>query len=866
MTLSAGARLGPYEILAPLGAGGMGEVYRARDARLSREVALKVLPEEFARDRERLNRFEQEARAASALNHPNIVTIYDVGRAEEISFIAMELVEGRTVRELLVPGRLSLKRLLAIAAQAADGLAKAHAAGIVHRDLKPENLMVTSDGFVKILDFGLAKLVGERPGGLSDALTMAGSQTGSGIILGTVGYMSPEQASAAPLDFRSDQFALGAILYEMATGKRAFARERVVDTLSAILHEEPEPLASLRSDSPFALRWLIERCLSKEPDDRYASTRDLARDLAMLRDHLAESGASEPIVPGPRPRRAISLLAALLAAGVAGALVSFLLLKASLERKPEPSYRQLTFRQGTIRSARFSPDGQTVVYAAAWGGQPLEVFAARPGAPESRSLGQLGANELAVSSAGEIALVIRNRYLGLFPGFGTLARMPFEGGSSPRETLEGVSFADWSPDGATMAVVRQSGSLQRLEYPIGRVLYETAGWISHPRVSPDGLRVAFLDHAIPGDDRGKVAVAEGAGWKTLGGIWGSAWGLAWPPGGKEIWFTAAKTGWHRELRAISLSGKERLVSRGPASLVLYDIARNGRVLLSHETPHFGTLAMTPDGKQERELSWLDAGLVIDISPDGKRILLNEYGEGGGEGYSIYLRGTDGSPAVRLGPGTNPRFSPDGRWVLAADIRTEPPQLVLLPTGPGEPVTVTRDRLAHYDGQFFPDGKRIAFSAGEAGRARRIYVQTISGGTPVPISPEGVRGSAEGVGIGPVSPDGRFVAAWSPDGKLHLYPTSPGDSLPVSGVADGEFPIQWSPDGKSLYVKGPGTLPAGVFRVDLDSGKRELWKQFAPSDPTGVVVVQGFVMTPDAAAYAYTYVRILSELYAAEGLQ
>ena len=866
MTLSAGTRLGPYEILSPLGAGGMGEVYRARDTRLSRVVALKVLPTEVAADSERLNRFEQEARSASALNHPNIVAIYDVGRTEASSFIAMELVEGKTVREFLVSGPLSVKRVLSIAAQAADGLAKAHAAGIVHRDLKPENVMVSSDGFVKILDFGLAKLTAETPQNLADALTLAGSQTASGVIVGTVGYMSPEQASAAPLDFRSDQFSLGAILYEMATGKRAFTRATVVDTLSAILHEEPEPLASIRPDAPLALRWLIERCLSKEPDDRYASTRDLARDLAMLRDHLAESGASETLLTRPRKRRAIPLLAALLVAGLAGALVSFVLLKASLERKPSPSYRQLTFRQGTIRSARFSPDGQTVLYAAAWSGQPLELFAVRPGAPESRSLGQLGANEMSVSSAGEIALVIRNRFLGLFPGFGTLARMPFEGGASPREVLEGVSFADWSPDGDTMAVVRQAGPLQRLEYPTGKVLYETAGWISHPRVSPDGLRVAFLDHSIPGDDRGKVAVADPSGWKTLGGTWGSAWGLAWPPGGNEIWFTAAKSGWHRELRAFSLSGKERLVARGLTTMTLHDIARNGRVLLAHDKLRFGTLALPPGGTQERDLSWLDLGLVTDISRDGRKILLNEFGEGGGEGYSIYLRGTDGSPAVRLGPGTIPRFSADGKWVLTSDIRTEPPQIVLLPTGPGEPVRVTRDRLQHIDGQFLPDGKRIVFAAGDVGRGRRLYVQTISGGAPAPISPEGIRGSIEGLGIGPVSPDGRFVAAWSPDGRLRLYPTSPGDSLPVSGVADGEFPIQWSPDGKSLYVKGPGELPARVFRVNPVSGKRELWKQFTPSDPTGVVVVQGVVMTPDAAAYAYTYVRMLSDLYVAEGLE
>jgi serine/threonine protein kinase len=278
----------------------MGEVWRARDARLSREVALKVLPQELALDRERLTRFEQEARAASALNHPNIVAIYDVGRTEATSFIAMELVEGKTVRELLVSGPLSVKRALSIAAQAADGLAKAHAAGIVHRDLKPENLMVSSDGFVKILDFGLAKLTAERPENLPDALTLAGSQTASGVIVGTVGYMSPEQASAAPLDFRSDQFSLGAILYEMATGKRAFTRAMVVDTCRRS--------CTSRSRSPPSGRTRLSPSggLSSAVSPRSPTTAtplDLARDLAMLRDHLAESGASVRRFPRIRVRR-----------------------------------------------------------------------------------------------------------------------------------------------------------------------------------------------------------------------------------------------------------------------------------------------------------------------------------------------------------------------------------------------------------------------------------------------------------------------------------------------------------------------------------------------------------------------------------
>ncbi len=858
MPLTPGTRLGSYEVLSPLGAGGMGEVWRARDTRLAREVALKVLPQELALDRERLNRFEQEARAASALNHPNIVAIYDVGRTEETSFIAMELVEGKTVRELLVSGQLSVKRALSIAAQAADGLAKAHAAGIVHRDLKPENLMVSSDGFVKILDFGLAKLAEEKTKNLSAALTLAGSQTASGVIVGTVGYMSPEQASAAPLDFRSDQFSLGAILYEMLTGNRAFARSTVVDTLSAILHDEPEPIAARRPETPAALRWLIERCLAKEPEDRYASTRDLARDLATLRDHLSEaavSGVAEAIRPR-RPRR-LPILAALAAAGVL-LLAAGVFLGKRLEKRALPSYHQLTFRQGTVRSARFSPDGQSVVYTAAWGGQPLELFTVRPGTPESRSLGPLGANNLAVSSTGEMTLVLRNRYLGLFPGSGTLARMPLEGGAAPREILDDVSWADWSPDGARLAIVRQVGSLQRLEYPIGTVLYETAGWISHPRISPDGNRVAFLDHPSLGDDRGTIALVEGADRRTLGGKWSTMSGLAWRPDGKEIWFTAARVGARRGLHAVSPSGWERLIESSPVGLALHDIARDGRVLLAHDNLRFGTLGLPPGEKKERELSWLDLSRVADISRDGRRIILSESGEGGQ--YSIYMRGTDGSPAVRLGSGWGGELSPDGKWVLTTDIRSDPPQLALIPTGPGDPISLTRDRLNHAGGRFLPDGKHLIFPAGEPGKAMILYLQPISGGEARRISGTAV------LGTGPVSPDGTFVAARDVQNTAVLFPTSPGDPVAVPGVEPRERAAEWSADGKSLYVYRRGELPMRVFRVEVASGKRELWKEFAPSDPAGVVEIQGIEMTPQASAYAYTYVRILSDLYVAEGLK
>src|SRR5262249_36039630 len=333
MAVSPGTRLGPYVVLSPLGSGGMGEVWRARDTRLSRSVAIKVLPSEVSSDGDRLRRFEKEARAASALNHPNIVTIYEVEKSDSTSFIVMELVEGKTLREVLAGGALTIRRLLGVATQIADGLAKAHSVGIVHRDLKPENVMVTKEGLVKILDFGLAKLA--RPESEEGQTTQAptvSEGTRPGIVMGTVSYMSPEQASGHPVEFRSDQFSFGSILYEMATGKQAFRRATPAQTMAAIIQNEPEPIASLAPKTPTPLRWIVERCLAKEPRERYASTEDLARDLASVRDHLSEvSGSGATVTVPARRNRLFWLLGSAIAA-----LLAAILAVANLRRAPRP--------------------------------------------------------------------------------------------------------------------------------------------------------------------------------------------------------------------------------------------------------------------------------------------------------------------------------------------------------------------------------------------------------------------------------------------------------------------------------------------------------------------------------------------------
>ena len=864
MALTPGSRLGPYEIIAALGAGGMGEVYRARDARLGREVAVKVLPADLSSDQDRVRRFEQEARSASGLDHPNIITIHEIGSADSTLYIAMQYVEGKTLRELLASGPLPTKKVLDISVQIAEGLAKAHAAGIVHRDLKPENVMVSKDGFVKILDFGLAKLTAPQSDEqLSESpTTMAGTRPG--LVMGTVGYMSPEQASGRAVDFRSDQFSFGSILYELSTGKRAFQRNTTAETLTAIIREEPEPVGAVNPKAPAPLRWIVERCLAKEPEERFETTRDLARDLASIRDHLSDavvvSGEAQAAPPTARRMRPWPFL---LGAGllVAVALVSFSLGKRA-EKIPPPSFRQLTFRRGTISSARFAPDGQTVLYGTSLEGKPTEIFVSRPESPESRPFGMPGASVLAVSKSGEMALSLGQHIVGPFMASGTLARMSVAGGAAPREILEDVQWADWSPDGATLAIVREAGGRNRLEYPIGKVLFETPGWISHLRVSPGGDQVAYIDHPARGDDGGSVAIVDRSGKRrSLSESFETAQGLAWAPGGGEVWFTAAKSGSNREIYAVNFSGRQRLLARVPGTLTLHDVSSVGRVVMTRDTNRQELLGRSSGEQKERDLSWLDWSNASDISADGKMILFAEAGEGGGAGYSVYIRRTDGSPAVRLGEGSTQALSPDGKWALAITKVASEPQIVLYPTGTGETRTLPREGLMAQVANWLPDGKQILFTASEPGHGSRLYFQDLSGGKPRAISPEGYRSFSRGI-----SPDGKLVAVRGPDQRLYLYPVAGGEPSAIPGLTAEDTPTGWSADGRFLYVYRRRELPGKVYRLDIATGQKELWKELMPFDAAGVVSISPPLIAPDGKAYAYAYIRTLSDLYLVDGLK
>ncbi len=862
--MSPGSRLGPYEIVATLGAGGMGEVYRARDSRLGREVAVKVLPGDLSADQDRVRRFEQEARSASALDHPNIITIYDIGSADSTLYIAMQYVEGKTLRELLSSGPLPTKKVLEISVQIAEGLAKAHAAGIIHRDLKPENVMVSKDGFVKILDFGLAKLTAPQSAEQLSEIPTAMADTRPGLVMGTVGYMSPEQASGKALDFRSDQFSFGSILYELSTGKRAFQRSTTAETLTAIIREEPEPVGTVNPRAPAPLRWIVERCLAKDPDERFGTTRDLARDIASIRDHLSDavvvSGEAQAAVPIARRMR---LWPFLLGAGLlaAVALVSFSLGRRA-EKKQPPSFRQLTFRRGAISSARFAPDGQTVLYGASLEGKPTEIFVSRPESPESRPFGMPGASVLAISKSGELALSLGQHIVAPFTTSGTLARMSVAGGAAPREILEDAQWADWAPDGSNLAIIRDVGGRNRLEFPIGKVLFETPGWISHPRVSHRGDEVAFIDHPARGDDGGSVVLVDRSGKRrNLSESFETAQGLAWAPEGGEVWFTAAKSGGNRALYAVTISGRQRLLARVPGTLTLHDVSIAGRVVVTRDINRQEALGRSAGEQKERDLSWLDWTNAIDISADGKTLLFSEAGEGGGAGYSVYVRRTDGSPAVRLGEGNAQALSPDGKWALAITKVASEPQVVLYPTGAGETRTLPREGLVTQAAQWLPDGKRILLTASEAGRGSRLYLWDLSGGKPRAVSPEGYRSFTKAV-----SPDGRLVAVRGPDQRLYLYPLAGGEPSAIPGLTAEDNPTGWSAEGRFLYVYRRRELPAKVYRLEVATGKKEPWRELMPFDAAGVVNISPPKIAADGQSYAYGYVRTLSDLYLVEGLK
>ncbi|MBA3639863.1 MAG: serine/threonine-protein kinase [Acidobacteriota bacterium] len=847
-TIAAGTKLGPYEVLSLLGAGGMGEVYRAKDTRLGRDVAVKVLPRSFASDPDRLRRFEQEARATGMLNHPNILAVHDIGTHDGAPYVVSELLEGQTLRQRIDGAPMPARKATELAAQFARGLAAAHDKGIVHRDLKPDNLFVTREGRIKILDFGLAKVA---PPALATAETamlaetapvaMGSPGTEAGMILGTASYMSPEQIRAAPADNRSDIFSFGLVFYEMLTGRPAFRADSAVETMSAILKADPPRMAAHAEDLPPELERIVLHCLEKNPEERFQSTHDIAFQLESM---SGISPARALAAPSPsqwqRHLKPALVGVALLASG---ALIGFAARKDAPVLKPE--FEPLTFRRGSVPAARFAPDGSTVVYSAGWEGTPVSLYTAQAGTPESRSLNVAGTIR-SVSKSGELILTIPR------PGRpAMLARLPL-GSGAPRELVERVRDADWAPNGEDVAVVSTGGGRHTLQFPIGKAIYEPAGWISSLRVSPTGDRIAFAEHPILQDLRGGVSVVDLEGHKTtIADGFEDVGRVGWSPDGREIWFSASTAGVdHVVYAAPAGGGPTRVLLAGPGHFGLQDVSASGDVLVSHGVRRPSIVVRAP-GAAETELGWMDYSILKDMSSDGRRILFSEQGVAGGAGYSVYVRSTDGSAAVRLGKGDAQSLSFDGQWALAVDLATH--TLNLLPTGAGQPRIANHDITAYSWAGFLPGDKSIVF-VGEKGGVTRIYVQDLDGRAPRPITPDGVT-----ISRNTVSPDGKWLAAID-QGKIMQYPIAGGEPRAVAGTATLDNPIRWNANGTVLYVGVTTGSATQVFALDPATGTRKALLDIAPRDRVGAGGIQVLFLSADGTSYAFNYIRTLQNLY------
>ena len=844
----------------------MGEVYKAKDSRLDRQVAIKVLPAAFAQDADRLTRFEREAKAIAALSHPNILSIFDFGVHDGLAYAVTELLDGETLRERLVRGPLTIRKATDCAIQVARGLAAAHDKGIVHRALKPENIFLLHDGRVKILDFGLARTTADADDGSAFATNVATTTspviTEPGTVLGTVGYMAPEQVLGQVADARSDLFALGAVLYEMLCGRRAFRRDTAAETMAAILKDDPPEFDGTRPGIPPALDRIIHHCLEKNPGERFQS----ARDVAFALDALSGSATSAATVVAPpaarsrMPRLALAVLAALVVAGVAGLFAG----RAMAPRGAAPMhFTTKTFDPQSIAVARFMPDGESIVFSSSLTGNVVQLFGIRSGTVEARPFGPPRTHLLSVSSKGELAVLTNARYIAQRLFRGTLSRMSIEG--SPRPWMEGVREADWSPDGSTLAIVHDMGSNDRLEYPIGKVLYETTGYVSDPRVSPDGTRVAFLDHPQRYDDRGWVKVVDAsARVTTLAGEFWGAQGLAWTRDGTTLYFAANNRSATEELQPGDVAYQVRTVRMdspgtsssaltSPGDFTIHDIASDGRWLATRDEIRLGVGARLAGDTADRDLSWLNQNWAPRLSRDGTRLLFSD-GTAGGN-YGVVWRKTDDSPIVRLGNGNVVAWSPDETWALAHIFTTQ--QLVLYPVGTGEPVRLERGTIAEYHSVlWFPDGKTILVIGNETGKPVRAYRQNIAGGEPTPLLQEGVIPAA-------ISPDGRTVLAIDRERKWGWYPVAGGATQPAPGLTADDAPpavVGWSADGRALFIRTGTDVPARIDRIDVKTGQRTLLKELGPSDLTGLVTFDPLTVTRDGNQYAYRYRKILSTLF------
>jgi serine/threonine protein kinase len=812
----------------------MGEVYRARDPRIGREVAVKVLPARFASDPGALRRFEQEARAAGVLNHPNVLAVYDVGAENGTHYVVSELLEGESLRDRLDHGPIPPRKAIAYALEMLRGLAAAHEKGIVHRDIKPANIFITRDDRVKILDFGLAKLL-EPAAADPDATRAMGPTTNPGLIMGSAGYMSPEQVKGIPTDHRSDIFSAGVVIYEMLSGQQAFRGDSAVECMNAILKEDPAPLLGMP-----ALDGVIRHCLEKQPELRFQSARDLAFALEAAGSGMSSSASAVPASALAKPPRRVPWKPIAAAVLFAGAIAAAYMLGARANRPTQPEYHRLGLYHGEslmgVVRHRFAPDGKTIVISGHHG-----ITFTRVDNPAVRSLNLHDYSLLSVSSAGDLAL-LRD---------GVVSSVPFSGGA-PRPLVENATDADWSPDGRSLAVIRRTGSTSVLEYPVGQVLYQTTNGLGSLRVSPRGDAVALFEFAA--GNRSVVLLKAGAERRVLSTGWSFVSRLAWTPDGREIWFSAARSGSDFPIWAVDLSGHERLIDRVPGRLHVDDIAKDGHVLAELGFARAGIDFRGPADTADRDLSWLDASQLVAISADGSHVLFSESGEAAGDRPLVYLRDTSGADAIRLGEGAAIGFSPDGKSVL---VRTPENQFGILPVGAGQPRIIAPPGRPYDAAAMLPDGRMLCW-AQESGHGARIYVRNTAGvwkANPEEFADN--RGSMQMV----LSPGADRVAVRN-GSHLLVFTAATGELRAIEHWPESGNIAGWTADGQSLYVSQAMGERLDIGRFSLATQKVEPWKRIdvPRAMPTWARV------TPDGRSYAYVYQVTSTDAFVISGLR
>jgi serine/threonine-protein kinase len=891
-----------YQVHRRIGGGGVGDVFhavRVAPGGFRKPVALKRLKLDHAIDARMVQRFFAEARISAQLEHPNVVRVHDLLVVDDGYFIVMELLRGHTMAAL--EGRDRPWWLaFAIAEQALAGLEYAHALadehgrrlGLVHRDLTPRNVFVCDTGVVKILDFGIAKL----RAALSQAFTR------DGVPMGTLEFLSPEQARGEPADPRADLYQLAGSVYWMLTGEYPHGSGTPAELVARAMTGAVRPVRELRADVPEPAAAALMRALAPRAEDRPA---DAAAMRAALREALrevadcspaaiakllpasppleeveapdsseparsADLAIAEPRVPvSPLAPTAVArpvaprrrwLAAALVLAGLAAGAIGAFAVSRAFVAEPAvgepPEYKRLTFRRGALYTARFTADGDELVYSARWGEDPTQVFRAAPDSPDADALENLsGADVLAVSATGTLAVIHDVTVYG-YSRRGTLAHASL-GGRAPRDVVEDVEHADFAPDGETMAIVRWVDDRPRLEYPIGTVLHEApaAGWIGEIRISPRADRVAFIEHPMVGDDRGSIAIVDAAGvTTTLSGEYTSVRGLAWAPGGDEIYFTAAEGG-PRGLHAVTPAGRRRIVERAPAQLTLLDVSSDGRILLRQDVAELRTIGQPPDGAP-RDLSWLNFSFPASVSDDGEWLTMIESGSELG-GPALYRRRLDGTtPAVMITEAPAGITSPDGRWVLGGRGTTD--HLYKIPTGAGEATLLIGPGTGDFvTGDWSRDGKRLFLFAARD-KALRAYWYDLEAGALHPVPRDGIRFTMRGHVL---DPDGaRAVVIDEATDMLAIVTLADGTLLPVVGAQPGENFASWSDDGRFLYVAALSTAPLVVSRLDPVTGERTPWRTLMPEDPVGVEQITQLEMSRDGRAFAYSYHRVLSTLY------